>query len=66
MNTNLIHNVINFLLILVPALETFDWTPFFSQQTALQIVGVLGLVKILINLIRDGVTGLAKEQPPVK
>ncbi|MGE8105141.1 hypothetical protein ACQKP1_15790 [Allorhizobium sp. NPDC080224] len=66
MNTNLLHNIINILLILIPALEVFDWTPFFSQQIALQIVGGLGLAKILINLIRDGVTGLAKQQPPVQ
>lgn len=66
MNTNLLHNIINILLILVPALETFDWTPFFSEQVALQIVGVLGLAKILINVIRDGFTGLAKNQPPVQ
>ncbi len=66
MNTNLLHNVINVLLILVPALEQFDWTPFFSERTALQIVGALGLAKILINVIRDGVSGLAKNQPPVQ
>jgi len=66
MNTNLIHNFINFLMVLVPALEQFDWSPFFSDDTALKIVGLLGLTKILINVCRDGVTGLAKQQPPVQ
>lgn len=65
-NTNLVHNCINFLMVLVPALEQFDWSPFFSDATALRIVGVLGLAKILINVSRDGVTGLAKQQPPVQ
>jgi hypothetical protein len=66
MNTNLLHNILNVLMILIPALEAFDWTPFFSQEVALQVVGGLGLLKILINLIRDGFTGLAKQQPPVQ
>jgi hypothetical protein len=65
-NSNLAHNIINVLIILVPALEAFDWSPFFSDAVALQIVGFLGLAKILINVIRDGFTGLAKEQPPVQ
>jgi hypothetical protein len=65
-NSNLAHNLINVLIILVPALEAFDWSPFFSDAVALQIVGFLGLAKILINVIRDGFTGLAKEQPPVQ
>ncbi|XAI95128.1 hypothetical protein [Microcystis phage Mwe-JY13] len=66
MNTNLIHNILNVLMVLVPALEQLDWTPFFSDKVALQIVGVLSIIKILINLARDGVTGLAKNQPPVQ
>ncbi len=65
-NTNMLHNCLNVAIILVPALEQFDWTPFFAPETALQIVGALGLAKILINVIRDGFTGLAKDQPPVK
>jgi hypothetical protein len=66
MNTNALHNVINVLMILLPALAEFDWTPFFSVETSLKIVGALGLLKLLINVFRDGFTGLAKEQPPVQ
>ena len=65
MNTNLIHNAINFLIALLAALELFDWTSFFSPEKAMMIVGVLALTKIIINLVRDGLTGLAKDQPPV-
>lgn len=65
MNSNLAHNIINVLMILIPALAEFDWTPFFSMETSLKIVGGLGLLKLLINVVRDGFTGLTKEQPPV-
>lgn len=65
-NTNTLHNIINVLMVLVPALEQFDWTPFFDDQTALKIVGMLGLFKIIVNVWRDGPAGLVKTQPPVK
>lgn len=65
-NTNTLHNVINVAMVLVPALEQFDWTPFFDDSTALKIVGALGLAKILINLLRDGPGGMIKQQPPVR
>ena len=66
MNTNMIHNAINFLIALLAALELFDWTSFFPPEKAMMIVGVLALVKILINVTRDGLAGLAKDQPPVQ
>ncbi|WP_421591285.1 hypothetical protein [Shinella sp. M27] len=65
-NTNLLHNFLNVALVVIPALETFDWTPFMSDQTALKVVGVLGLLKIAVNVLRDGPTGLASPQPPVE
>lgn len=65
-NTNAVHNCINAAMVAIPALEQFDWTPFFSDATALKIVGGLGLAKILINVVRDGPTGLVKHQPPVR
>lgn len=66
MNTNLIHNAINILIALLAALELFDWTSFFPPEKAMMVVGALALLKIVINVIRDGVTGLAKDQPPVQ
>lgn len=66
LNTNTLHNVINVAVVAIPALETFDWTPFLSDATALKVVGVLGLLKIAVNVLRDGPTGLIKPQPPVK
>lgn len=66
MNTNLLHNMLNAAIGAVVALHEIDWTAFFSAETSLKIVGGLAVLKILINLVRDGVTGLAKPQPPVE
>jgi hypothetical protein len=66
MNTNFLHNLLNIMIVLVPALATFDWTHFFSPEISLKIVGTLGLLKLAINAYRDGVTGMAAPQPPVK
>ena len=66
MNTNLIHNIINFLITVIAGLEVFDWTPFIEESTALSVVGGLSMLKLLMNAVRDGITGMAKDQPPVK
>jgi hypothetical protein len=65
-NTNTLHNAINIVMVALPVLEQFDWTPFMSSETALKVSGTLALTKLLINAVRDGVSGMAKEQPPVK
>lgn len=64
-NTNFLHNFLNVLMVVIPALEVFDWTPFFDPLTSLKIAGGLGLLKIVINIVRDGMAGLVKQQPPV-
>jgi len=65
MNTNLIHNILNTVIVVIPALEALDLTAFVGPDKALVIVAVLGMAKIAINLVRDGFFGMAKEQPPV-
>jgi hypothetical protein len=65
-NTNILHNVLNVMIALISALATFDWTPFMSEGTALKVTGVLALSKLVINAFRDGISGLAKDQPPVQ
>jgi hypothetical protein len=65
LNTNFLHNVLNFLIVAVPALEIFDWTPFVEPQTALMVSGGLGLLKLCVNWMRDGLNGMYKTQPPV-
>ena len=66
LNTNSIHNAINILITLIAGLETFDWTPFMTESTAMKVVGGLAMSKLLINAVRDGITGMASQQPPVK
>ena len=66
MNTNLIHNILNAIMVVIPAVEVLDLTPLVGNEKALMIVAVLGLTKIVINLVRDGLAGMAKEQPPVQ
>jgi hypothetical protein len=63
--SNLFHNVANTLIVLLGAIEFYDWGIFFDPGTAVKIAGGLALAKIVINVGRDGFGGLAAEQPPV-
>lgn len=70
MNTNLFHNILNVVFLVVGVLVTFDWTVFgFDATVTVKIVGALmlaqNLLKLGINVTRDGVAGLVKPQPPV-
>ena len=61
-SSNLVHNVINVLIAIIAGLQTIDLTPFVSVETSLQIVSGLAILKLVINAIRDGITGMAKPQ----
>lgn len=70
MNANLFHNILNIAFLIIGVLVTFDWTVFgFDAAVTVKIVGALVLVQSLlklgINITRDGVAGLVKPQPPV-
>lgn len=62
MNTNALHNLLNILIALVAGLQTVDLTPFMSVETSLKVVSGLAILKLVINAIRDGITGMAKPQ----
>lgn len=81
MNTNLIHNVLNVLTLVVAAIGAvlvklgctttvtgdFDCSAStIPPQYALYVVGGMMLLKIIINVGRDGWSGLTKIQPPVQ
>lgn len=71
MNTNLFHNILNFIGLIVGTLITFDWTGLgLDPITAAKVAGGFLLadkvIKLGINITRDGVAGLATPQPPVK
>lgn len=67
MNTNLLHNILNVAMIIVAGLAGFDFVGMgIDPVLAGKIVAVLGGIKMVINVLRDGVTGLTKPQPPVQ
>lgn len=66
MNTNLIHNILNVAIAIMGALATFDFTQFVGASTSVKIMAGLALIKLLINAVRDGLSGMTKPQPPVQ
>lgn len=81
MNSNLFHNILNIVIALLGAATTFLVATGCTSLTsgALECSGswldpaytgvavaVLALVKTGVNVVRDGVAGLTKPQPPVK
>lgn len=82
MNTNLIHNILNLLIALSAALSAFlvangctvnalgvmecSRSTILSPEVAAAVASALAFVKIAINILRDGFSGLTKPQPPVK
>ena len=71
MNTNALHNILNFLGVLVASLLTFDWAGIgMSPETAVILATAFiwadKLIKIAMNVLRDGIGGLMKPQPPVQ
>lgn len=70
MNSNFIHNIINIIGLIVGALITVDWTGLgLDPTTAAKVAGgvllLSNLIKVTMNLTRDGASGLTKPQPPV-
>jgi hypothetical protein len=71
MNANMIHNILNLIGLVIGALIAFDWTTLgLDAGTAATVAGAVLLVdkviKLGLNVTRDGVTGLFKQQPPVE
>lgn len=70
MNSNLFHNILNLIGLIVGALVTYDWSGIIADPAlAAKIAGIFILVdkvlKLAVNINRDGVLGLVKAQPPV-
>lgn len=71
MNTNAFHNLLNFVAGIIGIALATDWTVFgLDAATAAKVAAATlvlqNVVKLGINIYRDGVTGLVKEQPPVE
>lgn len=70
MNTNAIHNILNLIGLIIGALLAYDWQAIFSPEVAATVAAwlLLGdkIIKLALNLFRDGLLGLFKPQPPVQ
>jgi len=79
-NTNMFHNILNVLIALSASMiavllatgctQLVDGTlecsqSFVSPGFAAAAVAALSTLKIVINIMRDGVAGLIKPRPPV-
>lgn len=65
-NSNAVHNFINVAITIVcgGALVGFDWTMLgVTDRVALQISGSLALLKLIINAVRDGPSGMVEAAP---
>ena len=51
-NSNALHNALNVTITVLCALEVFDWSAFYSTETAVKIVGGLSLAKLLYTFSR--------------
>jgi hypothetical protein len=80
LNTNALHNILNVLIALSASMiavllatgctQFADGTlecsqSFIGPGFAAAIAAALSTLKIIINIMRDGVAGLIKPQPPV-
>lgn len=66
MNSNLTHNILNVLTLVVAILGMPEFTSIIPDAYALPLIGAMQGLKLIINVVRDGITGLAKQQPPVQ
>jgi hypothetical protein len=65
-NTNLIHNVINWAAAIVAALSIPEVVALMPPELGVKILGALAVAKTIINVMRDGFAGMFKSQPPVQ
>lgn len=71
MNANAFHAILNYLGLIVGILALQDWTEFgISDTLAVKMVAGFVLLdkilKVTVNIVRDGFTGQFKVQPPVQ
>ena len=71
MNTNMIHNILNIVGLIIGSLLAYDWTMLgLSASQAAFVAGIVltadKIIKLAMNVLRDGLGGLFKAQPPVQ
>jgi hypothetical protein len=70
MNTNALHNILNLIGLVVGSLIAFDWaglglSPPVAAAIASGLLVADKVIKLGMNILRDGFGGLFKPQPPV-
>jgi hypothetical protein len=66
MNTNLIHNILNWAIAGIAVLSVPEVVALLDPVFAIKLAGALAVAKSTINVFRDGLGGLMKTQPPVQ
>jgi len=66
MNSNLFHNILNVIMALTAVALLPEIQAILPAEIAVAVASGAATLKLIVNVLRDGVTGLAKEQPPVK
>jgi len=66
-NSNSFHNFINVLIAVIGAVAGFDFSLLgMEPELALKITGGLALLKLIINAVRDGPSGMVAPPPPAE
>lgn len=66
MNSNFFHNVLNVVMALTAVALLPEVQAILPTEVAVAVASGAAALKLVVNVLRDGVTGLVKEQPPVK
>lgn len=66
MNSNLVHNILNIAIALTAIALLPEFQQLLPPEIAVAVASAAATAKVVINVVRDGLTGLVKEQPPVK
>lgn len=66
MNSNTLHNLLNIAIAVVAIVSLPEVVALLPPELGLTIAGAAATLKLVINVIRDGIGGLVKNQPPVK
>lgn len=64
-NVNAFHNYFNATILAIAATPMDTLVRLMSEAMAWKVVAVVSVAKLVMNIARDGVTGVVKVQPPV-
>lgn len=65
MNSNFFHNILNVVMALTAVALLPEVQAVLPPQWAVAIASGAATLKLVVNVLRDGLDGLTKPQPPV-